>query len=567
MRIFNKKPAYTLAEIMVVVLVLTIIFAAFAPFFTKRKLSNASNKGAVWDYADPISLDAYYYPGDPEYTGELFFGVTPNGKDDVQAALLPLAKVVIRSGEANVTQTNKMQRHIQFRYSRTATDDHGNYVGTWFMTPQNSMLGGTYKNMNTSIADGAKYNTAIGVKTLDAITTGRGNTAAGYQALNKITSNDYNTAVGYNAGATVASQKGNTLFGAYAGGGSVGSRVTALGYQAGYKSGNHSTHVGRNAGYSASGSGNVSLGYEALTKSAGSNNIAIGAGALKNLEQGSNNVAIGYNACANFKNTSNKTCIGANSGPRAGTTSDKYIGLVSGTDYEQRTYIGSPPANYGGDAVLEIHNLPTTSPGMYSIKNNSGGSSSNTTTVINGNLIIRGRPYFTVGSTLYHFTDKAAKGYGIKTGDPTYKSYSGSYDDYNVFNQYGFVKITSDRRLKNIGSRFDGGIEELKALDVYNYNFKDDADKKPHVGVIAQYLQKVFPNAVAQGQDGYLRIRWDEMFYSTINAIKALDRKIVAIAERITKVETQISQLEKENDNLKSQVDAISARIQKLKVQ
>lgn len=84
---------------------------------------------------------------------------------------------------------------------------------------------------------------------------------------------------------------------------------------------------------------------------------------------------------------------------------------------------------------------------------------------------------------------------------------------------------------------------------------------------MAQDLQKVFPNSVFQGEDGYLRIKWDEMFYATINAIKELDRKIVALVKRTTNAETQISKLERENTVLKSQVDSLAARVNKLKAQ
>ena len=50
-------------------------------------------------------------------------------------------------------------------------------------------------------------------------------------------------------------------------------------------------------------------------------------------------------------------------------------------------------------------------------------------------------------------------------------------------------------------------IQELKKLDFYHYTFKKDEAKTPMVGVMVQDLQKVFPDAVTKGDDGYLRIR------------------------------------------------------------
>ncbi len=571
MRMNNKKRAYTLAEIMVVVLVLTIIFAAFAPFFTKRKMSKLSSKYSVWEYSDPISLDAYYDPGDPSYTGQLFFGITPNGKADVGTVFLPSAKIVLRSTEISADDSpNKMQRHIQFRYGRTATTDHGKFAGSWVMNTQNALMGSSYNNMLTDIVNGAKYNTAIGYNALDQITQARGNTAVGYGALNSVTTAQYNTAVGYMAGSNGGNTTGNTLLGAYSGA-KASSRSTLIGYYAGYSAGNNDTYLGAFAGEKASGPSNTALGYKALYKASGNKNIALGVGALENLTGGSNNVAIGYKACSNLKTSSNKTCIGANSGPRSGTASDNYLKVINGNDTAERTYIGSHPKYYTGDAVLEIHNLEGSfSPGMSSIASNQGGSVSNTTTVINGNLIVRGRPYFTVGGKLQHFHDSNKVGdgmyyYGYGKSPQYYAVCSTYYESYNFGNCVNLN--TSDRRLKNIGTLNNSGLDELKKLEIYNYTFKNDPNKIPQVGVIAQQLQKVFPNSVVEGDDGYLRIKWDEMFYAAINAIKTLDRKVTALAERITKVDTKISKLEKENIELKNQVDRISERIQKLKAQ
>ena len=84
---------------------------------------------------------------------------------------------------------------------------------------------------------------------------------------------------------------------------------------------------------------------------------------------------------------------------------------------------------------------------------------------------------------------------------------------------------------------------------------------------MAQDLQKVFPNSVFKGEDGYLRIRWDEMFFATINAVKELDKKLIALVNKTFKVESQIAKLEKENVILKSQVDLLTTRINKLKAQ
>ena len=578
---FTKKHAYTLAEIMLVLLVLSIIFAACAPFFTKRMRTHYTSKYNVWDYVDRNSFDAFYSPGDPSNTAELFFGVSPDSDSAVNQMLLPLSKMVIRSGE--ITSNKYVQKQLQFRYGRTSSSDSGKFAGNWLVSPNNMLLGGSYpvENPTTQIdltSSGARDNVAIGFLAQNTLRTSKGNTAVGYAAMTNIgTSAENNVAIGYNAGRAV-NNKNNTFIGTNAGYSNTSNNNTFIGYNAGNKStGAYNTFIGYNAAGTNSNSGNknVAIGDNALGNLRGGEyNVAIGQNALKNLENGSYNVAIGYNACSEVKG-SYKTCIGANSGPHAGTTAEFLGGL---TDSVERTYIGSKPQNFGGDAVLEIHNPTTRSSGIP--EHTEAASATNTTTIINGNLIVKGRPYFTAGNTLHHFHNiDLDLGGGTRTQFYGYRT--SGVDNYHAacltddVTSYEFdnnkicpnLNTTSDRRLKNIGTRSLAGLKELNKLTVYNFTFKNDPKKAPHVGVMAQDLQKVFPNSVFQGEDGYLRIKWDEMFYATINAIKELDRKIVALVKHTTNAETQISKLERENTVLKSQVYSLAARVNKLKAQ
>lgn len=596
----RNKSAYTIAEVMIVLLILTVIFAAFAPIITKRKLSSYKSSNAIWNkYNETKGFDAYFDPSNTKNTGTAFFGVKPDSHGSVTSTLTPLSRVVIRSGP--VTSGNKLQRQIQFRFGRLAGNadekKYGKFAGTWLMDRQNVLLGGAYPNIdNTPDNIEARDNVAIGYQSMNALKNAQGNTALGLSALSENISGKYNTAIGYNAGSTLQADY-NTYIGAGAGEKASGSRNTAVGYQAGYNnSGSVNVFVGANAGRTGSGSYNVGIGYDALRSVSGNYNVAIGTGALKNLTTGSYNTAIGYNACSEVTTGSHKTCIGYNSGPGANTqtsymsatgswsrgqTVSDYLG--SKTDNLERTYIGGRPYNYGGDAVMEIHNVGGTNSNLI----NNPGVKSNTTTVINGNLIVRGRTMMTIGSKLWSFVEVDPKGssaehsMGYYSNDrggvwisPNQQNYAACYNaDVPILgnitlNFNGGVCLdstSSDRRLKNIGTRSLAGLKELNQLKIYDYTFKNDKSKHSQIGVMAQDLQKVFPNSVFEGPDGYLRIRWDEMFFASINAIKELDRKIVSLINRTTKVETQIAKLEQENISLKTQVDALSVRVEKLK--
>lgn len=119
----------------------------------------------------------------------------------------------------------------------------------------------------------------------------------------------------------------------------------------------------------------------------------------------------------------------------------------------------------------------------------------------------------------------------------------------------------SDARLKNIGKNFTAGLNELNKIQVKNFTFKKDKEKTPHVGVIAQELQKVFPNAVSKGEDGYLRIRQEDMFYAMINAIKELDIKSKKTNEKIQKMEKNIILLQEQNTMLMQKLEEMEQKM------
>ena len=97
-------------------------------------------------------------------------------------------------------------------------------------------------------------------------------------------------------------------------------------------------------------------------------------------------------------------------------------------------------------------------------------------------------------------------------------------------------------------------MNKIKQLKVYNYTFKDDENKTPRVGVMAQDLQKVFPDAVTKGDNGFLRIRFEDMFYALINAVKELDLRITA---ENTELKNRVTKLEKENKELEARLSKL----------
>lgn len=147
-------------------------------------------------------------------------------------------------------------------------------------------------------------------------------------------------------------------------------------------------------------------------------------------------------------------------------------------------------------------------------------------------------------------------------------NYGTSYDPLNIyFGNRTFTNlvtsVTSDIRLKNVGKEFTGGLDEINQLKFYNFTYKRDAEKTPRVGVMAQDLQKVFPNAVNKNDEGYLYIRKDDMFFASLNAIKELFTKMTDNSAKIKELEERNAVLEKQVKELQDLYIDLAKKVDK----
>src|SRR5574344_341304 len=124
----------------------------------------------------------------------------------------------------------------------------------------------------------------------------------------------------------------------------------------------------------------------------------------------------------------------------------------------------------------------------------------------------------------------------------------------------------SDRRLKNIKGKSNSGLEQIRKIQTYEYTFKKDKTKEPHVGVIAQELQKIFPNAVKadKSKQKYLSIRLEDMFYAMLNSIKELDKIVQNIEKKLIENDKINNQQSKQIKLLENQNKDILKRLNRL---
>lgn len=317
----------------------------------------------------------------------------------------------------------------------------------------------------------------------------------------------------------------------------------------------------------------VAIGYNART--VGENAITIGAGPFLT-DTGKNAISIGYNADAIAKNGIaigyNASAMDENSVAIGYNATAHYKNTVVLGDTNTTVYIpGNLVVNHAaliGRAAGRNDNLYfrpyAQEDGRHFAVLNAGdwkGEDSNVSLVQDDTnddkLVVRVGPYST--QTEWWRRDyKDNNRTHINFEDPTRGNDPKSHRQ-------------SDIRLKNVGEPFTAGLNELEKLNFYHFTFKKDKDQVPQVGVMAQDLQKVFPQAVSKDDGGWLTIRWDEMFYAAINAIKELNTKVCAIAKDVTNLKTVTDEhtktLEAQAQTIEQQqveIKELTARVDKL---
>ena len=111
---------------------------------------------------------------------------------------------------------------------------------------------------------------------------------------------------------------------------------------------------------------------------------------------------------------------------------------------------------------------------------------------------------------------------------------------------------TSDKRLKTNITNIDNALNKVLTLNGVTFNWRvnefpeQNFDSVRHVGVIAQELETVLPEAVVTGEDGYKSVDYGNITPLLIEAVK---------------------ELKAEKDELKAEKDALEAKVEKLEAQ
>jgi hypothetical protein len=363
----------------------------------------------------------------------------------------------------------------------------------------NTAVGSQALDTNTTGSD----NTALGQNTLSSNTTGVGNVALGYDALPANTTASYNIAVGIGALGGNVTGADNTAIGATALTQNTASNNTAIGFNSLWSAttGTNSALGYRSGFYITTGSSNTLIGTNAMvgvaaTPLTGNYNTAVGDTALTAIQgAAADNTVLGYKAGTAVTTGTDNTLVGYESG--YGVTGT--YNIILGEDPSSAITSGSSNILIGNS----LTGLTATSSNQLNIGNvitGTGlGTPSSSTVTIAGSLQIRG----------------AASGPAFMT--------------------------TSDARIKTNITPLENGLAGIAALEGVTYTYRPPAERevgkelnlpvdKPQMGVIAQNVEQVYPEAVeTMGTTGVKSVNYNMLMAPMIEAVKTLKRQNEAI--------------------------------------
>ena len=104
----------------------------------------------------------------------------------------------------------------------------------------------------------------------------------------------------------------------------------------------------------------------------------------------------------------------------------------------------------------------------------------------------------------------------------------------------GDVTISSDARLKSNIVALGPTLISLLQLEAKSYTMKNDTEQKQKIGLLAQEVQKVFPELVSEDNNGMLAVNYQALVPVLINALKEQENNYNELEKSLEILEKEI---------------------------
>lgn len=114
-------------------------------------------------------------------------------------------------------------------------------------------------------------------------------------------------------------------------------------------------------------------------------------------------------------------------------------------------------------------------------------------------------------------------------------------------NASGDLQCASDERLKDVLGLYEGGLEELAAINTIRFNYKDE--NYTHVGFSAQNVNTVLPEATPMQKNGYYGLDSNAIIALLVNSVKEQNGNIDEVNKQLKDNGLQLAMI---SDDLKA---------------
>jgi hypothetical protein len=156
------------------------------------------------------------------------------------------------------------------------------------------------------------------------------------------------------------------------------------------------------------------------------------------------------------------------------------------------------------------------------------------------NSSLAGLQVYNTSGTTAIFAKQSNANVGIGTTNPAYKLQVGNAGDGTTARANAW-NLLSDARFKRDFTLLENPLSIIEALNGYYFYWNTGIDTNRQIGFSAQEVQKVLPELVSTGEDGYLSMEYSKLSPVLVEAVKVLHQ--------------EIRKLKSENDQLKEALE------------
>ncbi|RYG62048.1 MAG: tail fiber domain-containing protein [Alphaproteobacteria bacterium] len=114
---------------------------------------------------------------------------------------------------------------------------------------------------------------------------------------------------------------------------------------------------------------------------------------------------------------------------------------------------------------------------------------------------------------------------------------------------------SSDKRLKTDIEPLPSTLEQLAKIGTYTYRYKSDENKEQRIGVIAQEVMPLFPEAVRNDENNMMSVDYPSLVPVLIKAVNELNAQM-------KDAQSQITELKASNEAMKKSIEALTTNKQ-----